>query len=105
MTEPESVTQARAGSESNRGKGKAKAATKRSKSETPQEQPEQVPGRQPDRAPEPADSCNAQSQDSRVVAKIQERAYGLFVARGCEHGHALEHWLEAERQITGSPER
>jgi hypothetical protein len=106
MTEPESVTQAHAGSETNRGKGKAKAAIKRSKSETPREQPEQVSGgRRPDRPTEPAESREAHSQDPLVIARIQERAYGLFVDRGCEHGHALEHWLEAERQITGSPER
>ncbi len=33
--------------------------------------------------------------------RIQQRAYVLFQACGCEHGHDLEHWLEAERQITG----
>ena len=30
---------------------------------------------------------------------IRERAYLLYQSSGCEHGHALEHWLEAERQV------
>jgi hypothetical protein len=108
MTEPESVTQVRAGSETSRGKGgKGKAVIKRSKSETPSgEQPEQaMEGRQPDRAPAPARSRKGPTRDPQVTAKIQQRAYGLFEAGGFQHGHDMEHWLEAERQITGSRER
>jgi hypothetical protein len=36
---------------------------------------------------------------------IARRAYGHYVARGCEHGHAIEDWLDAERELrqaTGS---
>src|SRR5215203_5858127 len=33
---------------------------------------------------------------------IQERAYRLYQSSGCQQGHALEHWLEAERQIMRS---
>jgi hypothetical protein len=29
----------------------------------------------------------------------------LFEAAGRQHGHDLEHWLEAERQIAGSSDR
>src|SRR5579863_3786712 len=29
---------------------------------------------------------------------IRMRAYELFVDRGCEHGHHLEDWLDAERE-------
>jgi len=29
-------------------------------------------------------------------AEIQIRAYALYLARGCEDGHDLEDWLEAE---------
>jgi hypothetical protein len=29
---------------------------------------------------------------------IQTRAYELYCARGCEHGHDVEDWLEAERE-------
>ena len=31
--------------------------------------------------------------------KIQQKAYELFEQRGCEHGHDLEDWLEAERLV------
>ena len=30
---------------------------------------------------------------------IAQRAYALFLARGGEHGHDLEDWLEAERSL------
>jgi Protein of unknown function (DUF2934) len=46
----------------------------------------------PDRA-EPAPDLNG---------LIQERAYRLYQSSGCQQGHALEHWLEAERQIMRS---
>lgn len=32
-------------------------------------------------------------------SRIAEKAYELYVQRGQEHGHDLEDWLEAERQI------
>jgi hypothetical protein len=41
-------------------------------------------------------------RDSHIFIKIQERAYWLFQASGFKHGYDLEHWLEAERQVTGS---
>ncbi|MGD0956896.1 MAG: DUF2934 domain-containing protein [Candidatus Acidiferrales bacterium] len=31
--------------------------------------------------------------------EIELRAYDLYVERGCEDGHAVEDWLEAERQL------
>ena len=34
-----------------------------------------------------------------LTVQIQERAYRLFQSSGYRHGHALEHWLEAERQV------
>ena len=27
------------------------------------------------------------------------RAYEIYCDRGCEHGHDVDHWLEAERQL------
>ena len=33
--------------------------------------------------------------------KIQEKAYQLYVARGCKNGHDVEDWVEAERIIKG----
>lgn len=35
-----------------------------------------------------------------IQQRIQERAYELFVEAGCEHGHDLEHWLQAEAELT-----
>ena len=37
------------------------------------------------------------SQDLR--ARISDRAYALYEEYGRVDGHALEHWLEAERQV------
>ena len=31
--------------------------------------------------------------------QIEVRAYELYVERGCEAGHDVEDWLEAERQL------
>jgi hypothetical protein len=36
---------------------------------------------------------------------IAERAYELYVSRGCEEGHDLEDWLKAERELTASGTR
>jgi len=40
---------------------------------------------------------NGHSQD--LHARIAELAYALYEAHGREEGHALEDWLEAERQV------
>ena len=32
---------------------------------------------------------------------IRVRAYQLYEERGCEHGHDLEDWLQAEAEILG----
>lgn len=34
-------------------------------------------------------------------ARIERRAYELYVERGCREGCALEDWLDAEREIRG----
>jgi len=33
--------------------------------------------------------------------RIARRAYDLFTARGAEHGHDVEDWLAAERELIG----
>ena len=114
MTDADRPMQVRAGSEATRSRGgKGKAVTKGSKGEPPSrtqaaqkhaepmESP-RVSTRQPDRQPEPQGSHALPSRDPQLMSRIQQRAYVLFQAGGCEHGHDLEHWLEAERQITGS---
>ena len=30
---------------------------------------------------------------------IARRAYDLYLARGCEHGHDVEDWVQAEREL------
>ena len=30
---------------------------------------------------------------------IAQRAYAFYQARGCEHGHDVEDWLQAEREL------
>jgi hypothetical protein len=98
MTERDSVTQVRGSQEATRGKGgKDKAVFKRGRGDTPsRETMENAKGRP---------SGQEQAVEPEVKARIQQRAYRLFEAGGFEHGHDLEHWLEAERQITGSSER
>jgi hypothetical protein len=34
--------------------------------------------------------------------EVARRAYDLFLARGCEHGHDLDDWLQAERELQGT---
>ena len=100
MTEPESMTQARGKS------GKGKAVFKRSKSEATSEtasRERQEPGRSPSTDPRREETSSG--QDPQIIARIRQRAYLLYEASGFEEGRALEHWLEAERQVTGSPQR
>ena len=47
-------------------------------------------------------STEAESQQryyEDLGSRLAERAYELYVQRGYKHGHDLEDWLEAERQI------
>lgn len=36
---------------------------------------------------------------SDLQALIRERAYWLYKSCGCQCGHDLDHWLEAEREL------
>jgi hypothetical protein len=35
-----------------------------------------------------------------IADRVSVRAYELFLARGCVHGHDLDDWLEAEREVS-----
>lgn len=48
---------------------------------------------------EPVHSQPVSSDD--VQARIADRAYALHAERGYRQGHALDDWLEAEREILG----
>ena len=40
------------------------------------------------------------SQSAHVTDKdIARRAYDLYLARDCEHGHDVDDWLQAERDL------
>ena len=34
-----------------------------------------------------------------ITEAITQRAFELFLARGGEHGHDLDDWLQAEREV------
>jgi len=48
-----------------------------------------------------------QIKDKQIThEQISQRAYEIFVERGCPEGRDMEHWLEAETQLkagTASP--
>jgi hypothetical protein len=33
---------------------------------------------------------------------IARRAYGFYLARGCEHGHDVDDWLRARRELNAA---
>ena len=37
--------------------------------------------------------------DHNLENLIRERAYQIWISRGCVHGQADQHWLAAEREI------
>lgn len=48
---------------------------------------------------DPNQSSPEKSVPDDLQAGIAQRAYALFEQGGCCHGHDLDHWLEAERQL------
>lgn len=40
-----------------------------------------------------------QTTSEQLQEQIRELAYALYCQCGYEHGHDLEHWLEAERRV------
>jgi hypothetical protein len=40
------------------------------------------------------------SETKPSETQIEQRAYELYLERGCEHGRDMEDWLEAERELT-----
>jgi hypothetical protein len=108
MNEREGMTHVREGQERARAKGgKGKTVNKRSKDTPVQQQEAQAEdGRlASEQQPHSEGSQGKEAQDPHLMARIQQRAYHLFEAAGFQHGHDLEHWLEAERQIAGTSNR
>jgi hypothetical protein len=42
---------------------------------------------------------SSEGMDGTMRDRIQQRAYELFEEGGAQHGHDLEHWLQAESEI------
>ena len=53
-------------------------------------------------APQSAGDTTAATLDRDRVA---QRAYEIYLARGCQEGQDLDDWLCAERELTGGQER
>lgn len=53
----------------------------------------------PARAAAASDTPTDPPSGRDLFATIRERAYLLYVESGYQHGHDIEHWLEAERQL------
>jgi len=54
---------------------------------------------QQSRASLAADDARAEARKNPIAADIELRAYQLFLQRGAAHGHDVEDWLTAERQV------
>ena len=52
-----------------------------------------------DQIPAPTRAESQHAYYEVLGSRIANRAYELYVQRGHKHGHDLEDWLEAERQI------
>ena len=51
--------------------------------------------------PRAAQSTGKTDVAPRITAEaISQRAYNIFEAHGCEHGHDVEHWLAAEAELS-----
>jgi hypothetical protein len=44
----------------------------------------------------------ATQRPTATETDIARRAHDLYLARGGEHGHDVEDWLQAERELNGS---
>lgn len=53
-----------------------------------------------ERTDESAPEQRVQQQSSPIAEnEIARRAYDRYLARGCEPGHDLDDWLDAEREL------
>jgi Protein of unknown function (DUF2934) len=52
----------------------------------------------------PIDSASIRGAEIYTISDsdVARRAFELFCARGAEHGHDVEDWLQAERELRGS---
>jgi len=52
----------------------------------------------------PIDSSALRALQTTAIgeSEIAQRAFEIFRARGFQHGHDVEDWLQAERELRGS---
>jgi hypothetical protein len=96
MEQKESATNAASGQEAGGKLARRRTTFKKGSAGVPPED-RGTPAAAPDRL-----DVKEKEQDSALLSRIRERAYGLFKSCGCQHGHDLEHWLEAERQVANA---
>jgi hypothetical protein len=58
----------------------------------------------PRRAAAKAPNGAANGGNGRVSEdQVSRRAYEIYESRGAQHGSDLDHWLQAERELTSGP--
>ena len=57
------------------------------------------------KTPEKKPPMPAEIDPQQVEEVIRRRAYELYEARGCEHGHDFDDWLHAEEEVIQSKSR
>ena len=50
-----------------------------------------------------ANSVPASRESADLRAEVEKRAYEIWLNEGGNHGSDLDHWLQAERELTGVP--
>jgi len=48
-------------------------------------------------------SSTASPESRDMSGEIARRAYEIWLSEGAGHGRDLDHWLRAERELTGLP--
>ena len=48
-------------------------------------------------------SSTATPESRHMSGEIAKRAYEIWLSEGAGHGCDLDHWLRAERELTGLP--
>jgi hypothetical protein len=68
---------------------------------TPRSKPGRTSSRKTSNASRPVETAGDRPAREQAAsdADIAHLAHELFLARGAEHGHDVEDWLEAERRI------
>ena len=55
--------------------------------------------RKPKTSPQPTTPEQESSKHAPAPAEIRQRAFEIHIQRGGIHGHDLDDWLEAEREL------